>query len=62
MHLKSMKVWILAYLIATVFDVGLTFLFISQPEFGIESETNAVIRTLMERYGIGQGLTIYVIQ
>ncbi|MFX1293299.1 MAG: hypothetical protein ACFFD2_00375 [Promethearchaeota archaeon] len=62
MHLKSIKIWMIAYVALTLFDVIVTYIFISGPSFGIENEGNALIRNLMNRFGIWQGLTIYVLQ
>ena len=62
MHLKSMKLWMLAYVVLTFFDVIITYIFISGPDFDIADEGNVMIRNLMEQFGVWQGLTIYVIQ
>ena len=62
MHLKSMRLWILAYVFLTFFDVIITYIFISGPDFDISDEGNLMIRNLMEQFGVWQGLTIYVIQ
>ncbi|TFG05481.1 MAG: hypothetical protein EU536_01895 [Promethearchaeota archaeon] len=61
-HLNSFKLWMIIYVFLTVFDVSMTYIFISQPEFGISFESNPLIRNLMEQYGIWQGLTLYIIQ
>ena len=57
-----MKFWMLVYASLTLFDVILTYFFVSSGQFGIEDEANSLIRLLMEKYGIWQGLSIYVIQ
>ncbi|MHA1276765.1 MAG: hypothetical protein ACTSQI_13725 [Candidatus Helarchaeota archaeon] len=61
-RLRSMKIWIIVYVILTFFDVIVTYFVMSGGVFGIADEGNAAIRALMEKYGIWQGLTIYVIQ
>ncbi len=62
MHLKSMRSWMLIYLIFTLFDVVVTYIFVSQEQFGIIYESNLLIRNLMEQLGIWQGLSVYVLQ
>ncbi len=62
MHLQSMRFWMITYVLLTFFDVIVTYFFISSGQFGIVDEGNAVIRNLMEQFGIWQGLTIYIIQ
>ena len=57
-----MRLWMLGYVALTLFDVLITFFFVSSGEFGIEYEANPVIRGYMEQYGIAQGLAIYFIQ
>ncbi len=62
MHLKAMRLWMGAYVIFAFFDVIVTYIFVSGPDFEIADEGNAVIRSFMEQYGIWQGLTLYLIQ
>lgn len=62
MHLHSMRNWMIAYIGFAVFDVIVTYISLSQPPFGIEDEGNSLIRSLMEQFGLWQGLTIYLIQ
>ncbi len=57
-----MKLWMIAYVALTLFDVVVTYIFISGGTFDIADEGNAMIRTLMEKYGVWQGLSIYVVQ
>lgn len=57
-----MRFWIGAYVVLALFDVVVTYIFVSQERFGVMHEGNPLIRTLMEQYGIWQGLTLYVIQ
>jgi hypothetical protein len=62
MHLESMRNWMITYIGFAVFDVIVTYICLNQPPFGIEDEGNSLIRTLMEQFGLWQGLTIYLIQ
>lgn len=57
-----MRFWMLSYLGLTLFDIIVTYIFVSQEQFGIVSESNPLIRNLMEQFGIWQGLTIYMIR
>jgi len=52
----------LVYVVLTVFDVVVTYFFVSQEQFGVVYESNPLIRNLMEQLGIWQGLTVYVLQ
>jgi len=45
-----------------MFDVLITYYFLSIEGFGINTEGNQLIRNLMEQYGIEQGLALYVVQ
>jgi len=62
MHLNSMRNWMIAYIGFAFFDVIVTYICLSQPPFSIADEGNALIRDLMEHFGLWQGLTIYLIQ
>jgi len=57
-----MRLWMLVYVVLTVFDVVVTYFFVSQEQFGVVYESNPLIRNLMEQLGIWQGLTVYVLQ
>jgi len=57
-----MHLWMVAYIVLALFDIVITYIFINGGQFGIEDEGNTLIRSLMGRYGIWQGLTIYLIQ
>ena len=57
-----MRLWMLVYVVLTVFDVVVTYFFVSQEQFGIIYESNPLIHNLMEQLGIWQGLTVYVLQ
>lgn len=57
-----MKLWIIVYMALTIIDVLITYILISSGQFTTANEGNLLIRNLMEKYGVWQGLTIYVIQ
>lgn len=61
MHLKSMYFWMAIYCGLAVFDIGITYISITQ-RFGVEFESNLFVRALMEQYGILSGLIFYILQ